>query len=200
MRELFSGILLAGGKSERMGIDKRYVEYGGRTFSEIAIERLKRVADEVIAVTAEDEEIKFDGVASVNDIVSGRGPMMGIYTGLKMMSNPRGIVNPVDTPNLNAELLEYMKDISRDFDVVMPVVKNTPEPLVAIYSRNVIAVIDRFFKEGKKPAPRLLAAENNGLKVRLLDEKELAMFGDPERMLRNMNTPEDLRIEDTRLS
>lgn len=199
MRELFSGILLAGGKSERMGIDKRYVEYGGRTFSEIAIERLKRVADEVIAVTAEDEEIKFDGVASVNDIASGRGPMMGIYTGLKRMSGDCGIVNPVDTPDLSAELLEYMKEISRGFDVVMPVWNNTPEPLIAIYTRNVIPVIDRFFKEGRMPAPRLLAAENNGLKVRLLDETELAMFGEPEFMFRNMNTPEDLTNPNSQL-
>lgn len=193
MRELFSGILLAGGKSVRMGIDKRYVEYGGRTFSEIAVERLKRVADEVIAVTAEGEKIKFDGVASVNDISSGRGPMMGIYTGLKTMTKPRGIVNPVDTPDLSVELLEYMKELSCGLDVVMPVWNNTPEPLIAIYSRNVIPVIGRFFKERRKPAPRSLAAENNGLKVRLLDEKELAMFGDPELMFRNMNTPEDLK-------
>ncbi|MCI0480711.1 MAG: molybdenum cofactor guanylyltransferase [Candidatus Dadabacteria bacterium] len=182
-----------------MGIDKRYVEYGGRTFSEIAIERLKRVADEVIVVTAEDEEIEFYGVASVNDISSGRGPMMGIYTGLKTMTKPRGIVNPVDTPDLNADLLEYMKEISRGFDVVMPVWNNTPEPLIAIYSRNVIPVIDRFFKEGRKPAPRSLAAENNGLKVRLIGESELAMFGDPERMLRNMNKPEDLTTRNSQL-
>ncbi len=192
MRESFSGILLAGGKSERMGIDKRYVEYGDRTFFEIAIERLKRVADEVIAVTAEGEEIKFDGVASVNDIASGRGPMMGIYTGLKSMTNAQGIVNPVDTPGLNAELLEYMKEISRGFDVVMPVWNDTPEPLIAVYSRNVIPVIDRFFKEGRKPAPRILAEGNNGLKVRIISERELTMFGDPEFMFRNMNTPEDL--------
>jgi molybdopterin-guanine dinucleotide biosynthesis protein A len=199
MRELFSGILLAGGKSERMGFDKRYLEYGGRTFSEIALERLKRVADEVIAVTAEGEEIKFDGVASVNDISSGRGPMMGIYTGLKTMTNPRGIVNPVDTPDLSVELLEYMKEISRGFDVVMPVWNNTPEPLIAIYSRNVIPVIDRFFKEGRKPAPRSLAAGNNGLKVRIISERELTTFGDPERMLRNMNTPEDLTNPNSQL-
>jgi molybdopterin-guanine dinucleotide biosynthesis protein A len=199
MRESFSGILLAGGKSERMGFDKRYVKYGGRTFSEIALERLKSVADEVIAVTAEGEEIKFDGVASVNDISSGRGPMMGIYTGLKTMTKPQGIVNPVDTPGLSVELLEYMKERSRGFDVVMPVWNNTPEPLIAIYSRNVIPVIGRFFKEGRKPAPRLIATENNGLKVRLLDEKELAMFGEPEFMFRNMNTPEDLTNPNSQL-
>jgi len=199
MRESFSGILLAGGKSERMGFDKRYVEYGGRTFSEIALERLKRVADEVVAVTAVGEDIGFEGVISVRDIASGRGPMMGIYTGLKTMTKPQGIVNPVDTPDLSAELLEYMKEISRGFDVVMPLWNNTPEPLIAIYSRNVIPVIDRFFKEGRKPAPRLLAAENNGLKVRLLDEKELAMFGEPEFMFRNMNTPEDLTNPNSQL-
>lgn len=199
MREIFSGILLAGGKSERMGVDKRHIEYGGRTFLEIAVERLKSVADEVIAVTAGGESIEFNGVISVNDIAPGRGPMMGIYTGLKAMRSQRGIVNPVDTPGLTTELLEYMRDISSGFDVVMPVWKDNPEPLVAVYSRNVIPVIERFFEEGRKPAPHLLAAEGNGLGVRLMTEDEISRFGDPELMFRNVNTPEDLRMERTRL-
>lgn len=199
MREIFSGILLAGGKSERMGVDKRYIQYMGRTFFDIAVERLRSVADEVIAVTAEGESIKFDGVISVNDIAPGRGPMMGIYTGLKTMTGPRGIVNPVDTPGLNTELLEYMKDISSGFDVVMPVWKDNPEPLVAVYSRNVIPAIERIFKEGRKPAPHLLAERGNGLGVRLLTEDEISRFGDSEMMFRNVNTPEDLRMERTRL-
>jgi molybdopterin-guanine dinucleotide biosynthesis protein A len=199
MREIFSGILLAGGKSERMGADKRYIEYGGRTYLDIAVERLKRVADEVIAVTAEGESIGFDGVRSVNDIAPGKGPMMGIYTGLKAMTNTRCIVNPVDTPGLTAGLLEYMKEISGGFDVVMPVWKNNPEPLIAVYSRNVIPVIKRFFEEGRNPAPHLLAAEGDGLGVRLIAESEIARFGDPELMFRNVNTPEDLSLERTRL-
>lgn len=199
MREIFSGILLAGGKSERMGVDKRYILYMGRTFFDIAVERLKSVADEVIAVTADGESIEFDGVISANDIAPGRGPMMGIYTGLKAMRSPRGIVNPVDTPGIKTQLLEYMKEISGGYDVVMPKWKNNPEPLVAIYSRNVIPVIERFFEEGKKPAPHLLAAEGNGLGVRLMTEDEISRFGDPEFMFRNLNTPEDLRMERTRL-
>jgi molybdopterin-guanine dinucleotide biosynthesis protein A len=199
MREIFSGILLAGGKSERMGADKRYIGYGGRTFLEIAVERLKSVADEVIAVTAEGGSIELDGVISVNDIAPGIGPMMGIYTGLKTMTGPRGIVNPVDTPGLRTELLEYMKDVSGGFDVVMPVWKDNPEPLVAVYSRNVIPVIERFFEEGGKPAPHLLAEEGSGLGVRLLAGDEISRFGDPELMFRNVNTPEDLRIVRSRL-
>jgi molybdopterin-guanine dinucleotide biosynthesis protein A len=189
MREIFSGILLAGGKSERMGLDKRYIRYMGRTFFDIAVERLRSVADEVIAVTAEGESIEFDGVISVNDITPGRGPMMGIYTGLKTMTGARAIVNPVDTPDLNTELLEYMKEISSGFDVVMPVWKDNPEPLVAIYSRNVIPAIERLFEGGRKPAPYLLAGEGTGLGVRLLTEDEISRFGDPELMFRNVNTP-----------
>jgi molybdopterin-guanine dinucleotide biosynthesis protein A len=115
------------------------------------------------------------------------------------MAAPRGIVNPVDTPGLKTELLEYMKDISGGFDVVMPVWKNNPEPLVAVYSRNVIPVIERFFKEGRKPAPHLLAEKGNGLGVRLLTEDEISRFGDPEHMFRNVNTPEDLNMERSRL-
>jgi len=199
MVERVSGILLAGGKSERMGQDKRFVEYESRSLLDITLDRLKSVSDEVILVTAEPEDLGVENVISVSDISRGKGPLMGIYSGLSNMTSQRGIVNPVDTPNITEELLNHMIKISRGFDVLMPRRGNKLEPLIAVYSRKVLPVIDRFIKDGLKPAPHLLAANGNGLKVRILEERELLKFGEPEMLFQNINSPEDLRKHKSQL-
>lgn len=175
-----------------MGRDKRRLEYEGKSLLDISVARLKKVAEEVIVVAAAGEALTLGGVISVNDETGERGPLMGIYTGLKRMTSRRGIVNPVDTPDLNEELLRYMKDASDGFDVVMPVLKKGPEPLIAVYSKNVIPVIERILGEGRKPAPHLLLEEGSRLKIRVLGEDELSSLGSTEAMFRNINTPEDL--------
>lgn len=193
MSELVSGILLAGGKSKRMGIDKRFARYKGKSLLEISIERLKRVADEVMLVTAGADDIEVDDVISVTDRTDGIGPLMGIYSGLSEMGNDRGVVNPVDTPNVTHEFLLTMIEISEGYDVVMPRWRNKLEPLVAVYSRNVLPVVDRLIEDKLKSAPHRLAEKGNGLRVRIMDESELLKFGDPEFLFRNINTLNDLR-------
>ena len=81
----------------------------------------------------------------------------------------------------------------------MPRRGNKLEPLIAVYSRKVLPVIDRFIKDGLKPAPHLLAANGNGLKVRILEERELLKFGEPEMLFQNINSPEDLRKHKSQL-
>ncbi len=196
MAEHVSGILLAGGKSKRMGLDKRFIEYRGRNLINITLERLRNVADEVVLVTAEPEDLGVDDVVSAHDIRPGMGPLMGIYSGLIIITNQHAIVNPVDTPNVTEKLLEYMINISCDFDVVMPRRGDKLEPLIACYSKNVIPVIDNIIEEGLKPAPHMLAAKTNGLKVRILEESEILEFGNPDILFANINFPQDLPISE----
>jgi len=197
MAEHVSGVLLAGGKSKRMGQDKKFIEYRGRSLLDIALERLRNVANEVVLVTAEPEDLGVDNVISAHDISPGMGPLMGIYSGLSNITNQSAIVNPVDTPNVTEELLQYMIQISSGFDVLMPRWENKLEPLIAVYSKNVLPVIKRFIEEGVKPAPHLLADKGSGLKVRILEESEILEFGEPDRLFQNINSPKDLLISES---
>lgn len=193
MKETVSGILLAGGKSRRMGMDKRFIRYGGKSLLVLSLERLRKVADEVILVTAGTDDIEIDNVISATDRADGIGPLMGIYSGLSKMSGERGIVNPVDTPNVTHELLMHMIEISGVYDVVMPRWGERLEPLIALYSKNVLPVADRLIRDGVKAAPHRLAEEGSGLRVRIMEESEIRKFGDPELLFSNINTPDDLR-------
>ena len=192
MSERISGIVLAGGNSGRMGRDKRFLESDGMTFLEISVNRLSKVTDEVIVVTAGSEELKLKGVKFVADIESGRGPMMGIYTGLMAMSSGRAVVNPVDVPHLTEDLLSRMIELSEGFDIVMPERGGRLEPLIAVYSKSVIPVMRGLLKNGEKAAPHIIVSPEYGLGVSILSETELSDFGDPDFLFKNYNSPEDL--------
>lgn len=194
MSERISGIVLAGGNSRRMGRDKRFVESRGTSFLEIAVNRLSKVTDEVIVVTAVPEEFGLEGVKLVADMESGLGPMMGIYTGLMTMSSERAVINPVDTPHITGDLLSRMIELSEGFDIVMPERGGRLEPLVAVYSKSVTPVMRALIKNGEKAAPHIMASPEYGLKVRILSESELSDFGDPDFLFKNYNLPEDLNL------
>jgi len=144
-------------------------------------------------VTARTEDIEVDNIVCVSDIKKGLGPIMGMYTGLSNISNERVVVNPVDTPNVTEKLLLYMVEISNGYDIVMPRRGNNLEPLISVYSKNVIPIIERTLNDGLKPAPHLLVKDGNGLKVRILEDSELKNFGNPEILFQNINAPEDLK-------
>lgn len=194
MSKRISGIVLAGGNSRRMGRDKRFIESRGTSFLEIAVNRLRKVTDEVIVVTAVAEQLELQGVKLVADIEAGRGPMMGIYTGLAAMSSGKAVVNPVDTPHITGELLSRMIELSESFDIVMPERGGRLEPLVAVYSKSVIPVMRRLIKSGEKAAPRIMASPEFGLRVGILSETELSDFGDLDLLFKNYNSPEDLNL------
>ena len=194
MNERVSGILLAGGNSRRMGRDKRFIESGGKSFLEISVKRLSSVADEVIVVTAGAGRLELEGVKFVADMEAGIGPMMGIYTGLTAMSSERAVVNPVDTPHITDELLRRMIERSEGFDIVMPERGGRLEPLVAVYSKNVLPVMRGLLKGGERAAPHVMASPEYGLRVNILSEKELSDFGDPDLLFRNYNSPGDFNL------
>lgn len=192
MSERISGIVLAGGNSRRMGRDKRFIESRGTSFLEIAVNRLSKVTDEVIVVTASPEEFGLEGVKFVSDLEAGRGPMMGIYTGLTTMISERAVVNPVDVPNLTEDLLSRMIERSEGFDIVMPERRGKLEPLVAVYSKNVIPVMRGLLKGGDKAAPHIIVSPEYGLGVSILSETDLSDYGDLDLLFKNYNSPEDL--------
>ena len=189
---MFSGIVLAGGKSRRMGKDKRRLLFRGRTLLEISVNRLRKITDEILVVTGEEkEDLDIGEVRFVPDIEKNGGPMVGILSGLCEMKNRYGIVTPVDNPLISEEYLNYMKQEAIGYDLIVPKWQRGIEPLVAVYSKNVIPVMKEWIKKKKKLAPHLLIEETN-LKVRLIEEHEICKFGSPEIIFLNINAESDL--------
>ena len=189
---MFSGIVLAGGKSKRMGVDKRYVMFSGMNLLELSIRCLKGITEEVLVVLGEEENLDIEDARFVLDVEKDRGPMAGIFSGLYEMKNPYGLVTPADTPLLTIEFFNYLKENAIGYDVTVPRWKRRIEPLIAVYFKNILPIMKEWITKEKDLTPYLFIQELD-LRVRFIEEEEISKFGNPEILFLNINTEEDLK-------
>jgi len=185
-----SGILLAGGKSRRMGgANKALLRIGGRRIVERAASTLCNVFQEVLLITNSPEDFQFLGLPMLRDLIPGRGSLGGLYTGLRACKAAYGFLAGCDMPFLSADVIRYMLDMVKGFDVVLPRVSGGLEPLHAVYSRECLPHIEEALQHKDLKILNFL----NKVRVREVSEKDLSTF-DPElRFIMNVNTPQDLQ-------
>jgi len=186
-----TSIILAGGKSSRLGRSKALQAIGGKSLIQWVVDRLAILSTEIIIATAHGEAIPSSSavrIKTVADIYPGKGPLMGIYSGLIASSSSRAIVVGCDTPFLSAGLLEYMTQICSTFDIVVPRIKNKLEPLCAVYSKNCSGHIQRLLEQNELRIDKLFSM----VKVKYVEEDEINRF-DPEHLsFFNINNQDDL--------
>ncbi len=189
-----SGIVLAGGRSLRLGHDKVLEKIGDKSLLERVVSHIDSFSKNIIIVTAQERTFaplaKHLKVKTVSDILPGQGSLGGIYTGLVESSSFYNLVVAADMPFLNESLLRYMMEKADGYDFVLPRVDGLFEPLHAIYSQNCIAPIKTILERGKKVIIELF----NYVKVRYIETEEVERF-DPEHLsFFNINTAEDLEL------
>ncbi|MBA7708255.1 putative molybdenum cofactor guanylyltransferase [subsurface metagenome] len=183
-----TSIVLAGGKSLRLGREKALEEIGGRSLIERVIERLSLLGNEIIVVTSSSNQLPDLGVKRVIDSYPGKGNLVGIYSGLKEVASSHSLVVGCDMPFLNIDLLRYIMELSPGFDVVIPRVDEGVEPLHAVYSKNCLAPIEVYLREGRLKIFDLLPE----LKVRYVDNAEIERFDPRHLSFFNINSEADL--------
>lgn len=192
---MITTIVLAGGKSLRLGRDKALEEIGGQSLIEWVIGRLLPLGSEIILVTSSSDQLPDLGVRRVIDIYPGKGALVGIYSGLKVSSSFHSLVVACDMPFLSVALLGYLIELCPGFDIVIPRVGSYVEPLHAVYSKNCLSPIEAMLQKGKLKVSDLL----NAVKVRYVEDAEIAKF-DPERLsFFNINSEADLERAGTLL-
>jgi len=186
-----TSIILAGGKSLRLGQSKALQVIDGKSLIQWVVDRLAILSTEIIIATAHGEAIPCSSavrIKTVADIYPGKGPLAGIYSGLIASSSSRAIVVGCDTPFLSVGLLEYMTQLSSTFDVVVPRIKNKLEPLCAVYSKNCLAPIQELLEQNELRISELFRM----VKVRYIEKDEINSF-DPEHLsFFNINSQADL--------
>ena len=189
-----SCIILAGGKSTRLGHDKVLETVGNSSLLQQVISRIDPLSKEIIIVTA--KERTFTQLASrpkvkvVSDIFPGQGSLGGIYTGLVKSNSFYNLVVAADMPFVNTSLLKYMIENCEGFDFVLPRVNGLFEPLHAIYSKNCVAPIESILNQGKKVIIELF----NYVKVKYIDADEVDKFDPQHLSFFNINTKEELEL------
>jgi len=184
-------IILAGGKSLRLGQSKALQVIEGKSLIQWMIDRLAILSSEIIIATAHGEVIPCSSavkIRTVADIYPGKGPLAGIHSGLISSSSSRAIVVGCDTPFLSVSLLEYMTQTLADCDVALPRIGEMVEPLCAVYSKNCVAPIQGLLEQNEPRISKLFSM----VKVKYVEEDEINSF-DPEHLsFFNINSQADL--------
>lgn len=187
-----SCIILAGGKSVRLGYDKISQKVGKLSLLEEVVSRVEPLVSEIILVVAQDRSFpeleNSKKIKKISDIYPGNGSLGGIHAGLSASSSSYNLVIAADMPFLNQALLLYMFEVSDGFDLVLPRIKTFFEPLHAVYSRNCIEPAESIIKQDKKRIVELF----NYVRVRYVEAEEIDRFDPKHISFFNINTKEDL--------
>ena len=144
-----SAVILAGGKSRRMGRDKALLEFDGETLIQRLYHILDAVFDEVLISANDPEMYDFLDAPFVPDIYEGGGCLAGLHAGLLSARGESCFFAACDMPFLNVELVRYLDKFSGEYDLVVPVSRSGLEPLHAFYSKqNCLPHIERQLDEG----------------------------------------------------
>lgn len=197
-----SGIILAGGLSRRMGVDKRRLLVDDVPLLRRAIEAVARVADDLVVVDSRRSELPpdlLDGRVHVAcDWRDDAGPLAGVEAGIAVARGDLALVVAGDAPWLQPALLTMLAatlEASPGADGVVVGTSRGREPLVAAYRRSVAAAVTELLDRGERRMDALL----DMVTVLTLDEATWRRFDPEGRSLVNVNTPTDLALELTRL-
>jgi len=182
--------ILAGGLSSRMGQDKALLSIQGEPLIQRVVNRGKAISDNFLVVTNRPEAYSFLQVPLVRDILSIKGPLVGLYTALSVSKSTFLILVGCDMPFINLAMLSFQLGVLEhdDVDVVVPKHANGLEPLHAIYRRETcLNLVKSALDEGERSLIGWFAQAN----VREIPENRLLSFDPDLRAFMNLNTLQD---------
>ena len=194
-----AGIVLAGGRSSRMGRSKAALEWHGSTLLRRVVGIVGRAVDgPVIIVRAPGQELPSlpDGVEVVEDAREGRGPLQGLAAGLAA-ARPRATaayVSSTDVPLLHPRFVRsVIAALDDGADVVLPHVGGYPQPLAAVYRTALLETVERLIAEDRlRPAFLFEACRVRRLDAAaLLEDPALAAMDPDLESVLNLNEPAD---------
>lgn len=191
MYENVTGIVLFGGESKRMGKDKAAIEVGGVSLIRKTINLFKEVFPEVIAISKETGRLGDLGCKEVQDAYPGKGPMVGILTGLEESGTDYIFAAACDMPFINEKVIDLIVSNGIGHDVALPIISGKTDPLHALYSKDCFEKMLHFMENEGRSLNRFIDSLPDG-SVKYVSEDEIKSV-DPEALsIFNMNTPEEL--------
>jgi molybdopterin-guanine dinucleotide biosynthesis protein A len=182
-----------------MGTDKALLALPGSeqvSFLQHLTEVILGACEELVLVTRDgrqaDSYARYvsSSVRVVVDEVPDCGPLMGIYTGLRVVQASYAFVCAVDTPLLQPSLLTFLLAQCCADTLVVPVVGGLPQVLLALYPRALLGVIEERLRAGRRDPRSLLEVAA----TRYISEEQLREVDPDLRSFLNVNTPEELNV------
>jgi len=185
----FTGIILAGGKSLRLGENKAFIELGGKPMIMWVLDAFMDLFDEIFISANEPELFSSLPVQVVPDAVPGGGALMGLYSSLKEMRNEFAFVAACDMPFISKGLVSYMLNNARDCDALVPRIDSYIDPLHAVYSKSCREAIKRRIDIGD----RQVRSFYGDINVKYADKEIIYKFDPSGLSLFNINNAVDMK-------
>ncbi|MBI3133543.1 MAG: molybdenum cofactor guanylyltransferase [Bacteroidetes bacterium] len=175
-------ILLAGGKSSRMGQDKGLMSLNGKPMVQFILDTAKKISDTILIVANNADYNQFGYPVYADDFFE-KGPLAGLYTGLKNSTAEYNLVLSCDIPFIHEGVLEFLIESSTGYDCTISESAGKMHPLVGVYRKSCLPVIERKLHANQLKVTGIF----DELSIRIVD---MANFL-PENF-RNINSPADL--------
>jgi len=175
--EPFTGLILAGGRSRRMGTDKAFLPIDGEPLiSRVATVISAAGAQQILVIGGDRGRLEQLGFEVRCDRNPGEGPLDGLVTGLRAMSTEWAFVTACDHPSLDADLPGLLLDraLESDVDACVPLVAGVSQVLAAIYRARVADILDAAYSRGERSVRRAIKAAE----ITELDDVEPRWFVD----------------------
>ncbi len=181
----FAAVLLAGGRSTRMGRDKAAVLIDGRPLWQLQLAKLRALHPAELYLSGRlDGPFAAAGVEIVEDEMPDLGPLSGIAPTLARMTSPRLLVLAIDLPAMTTE---FLQSLLGENECLIPQRGDFFEPLAAVYPKAATALAQTALQRTDRSMQRfcreLVAAD-------LAHAKALTAADSP--LFRNLNEPRDL--------
>jgi molybdopterin-guanine dinucleotide biosynthesis protein A len=182
--ERVTGIVLAGGKSSRMGTDKALLLYKGIPLVSHAVSLLKQVCSNVI-ISANTTGYAFTGCDVFPDEFTISASMAGIATALAHSETEWNVVLSCDMPLIDPGFIRSMLDVKTGYDVIAPIHADASiEPLCAVYNKRVMDTLIHHLSEGQYSLRNFI----------LESAYRLIETGSSRAMFLNVNTEQDFNL------
>ncbi|MHB8595929.1 MAG: molybdenum cofactor guanylyltransferase [Ktedonobacteraceae bacterium] len=190
-------IILAGGRSSRMGTDKALLPLSNASHSTFLAQlaaTLASLCNELLLVARDEEQAARYKAATadvriVTDKAPDYGPLMGIYSGLSAIQATKALIVAVDMPFVQPALVSLLLARASATAITVPVVNAVPQVLCAVYPRSLLPQIAITIAQGRRDPRSLLTSAP----VQYIDEAQLRVVDPQLRSFINVNTPEEWR-------
>lgn len=180
-----TGVVLAGGRSRRMGTDKALLEWDGTPLVDVVAGALAECCAEVLI--ASGDGVRLGRPGEIADAVPDAGPLGGVLAAMESAAHPLLAVVAVDMPHASAAVLRALADALGDADAVVPVVQGRTHPLHAVYRTRVAPLVRAYLEDGGRSVMGLL----EGISVREAGVEVWDAVDPAGRFAVNVNRPAD---------
>ena len=185
-----TGVLLAGGKSRRMGEDKRHLAVGEQTLLERGLAVLQSTFREVLVVIAQDSPPLSIDARVVRDLVPDCGSLGGLYTGLTQATTPYIFVAACDMPFLNQTVIAQFTNRRATADIVIAKLDDRLHPMHALYSKRCLPALEQMIRARQLKIQEIVS--QSSLRIRYVTETDLLTIDPSGHSFYNVNTMADL--------